>query len=84
VDPIEVIDQITSRNDLAHYLRTLAERARTEPNRFENQTLSAYLDAAGAWLEDAEGFYLNRGEPVPETPTWSFLAAVFAAAAIYE
>jgi hypothetical protein len=31
-----------------------------------------------------EGYFSNRGEQIPEEPSWSLIATIFAAAAVYE
>lgn len=80
LDPWEV----ESRSDLATFLEQLAERARSSPQSIPNLELSFYLSGAAGWTSDMHGYFLNRGESVPDEPTWALVAAVFAAAAVYE
>lgn len=54
-----------------------------EPADWENVTVPRYLGALAAWLEDADGYYANRGVPVPWNG-WEVLADAVRAAAVYE
>jgi hypothetical protein len=51
---------------------------------WENETLDRYLEALAAWLADSPGYFANRGEAVPEEPSWMLIANMLAAARTYE
>jgi hypothetical protein len=42
------------------------------------------MDAMAAWVRDTPGYFINRGEPVPEEPSWSLFAQIILAATAYE
>ena len=47
-------------------------------------TLADYLEAMAAWIQDAEGYYRNSGQPVPQQPSWHNFAEILSAAKVYE
>lgn len=57
---------------------------RTHPTAWENPTLERFLDALAARLEALPTLYLNRGEQLPDQPTWKLLAETLVAASGYE
>lgn len=75
---------VRSREDLAQFVRGLAEDLRQRPEAWENADLGPFLEAMSAWIEDMDGYYRNRGEAVPVQPQWSTLAEVLAAVRVYE
>ena len=51
----------------------------------ENDTVYTYVQAAAAWLRDADGFYTNIGESRDTGEAdWQLFADLFAAALVYE
>ena len=90
MDPAEAISQVSSREDLARFVRRLladheaseaAERMSPSPPHgpaaggWENPTLPEFLEALAAYLEDAR---------LPAQPSWQTVAELLAAAKIYE
>jgi hypothetical protein len=80
----EQVDEIRSRNDFTAFARALLKNLREHPEQWENNDLISYLDALSAWVEDMDGYYINRGEPVPEVSNWRVLGQMLLAARIYE
>jgi hypothetical protein len=80
----ERLQQIRTRADLSEFIRTLALNLREQPDAWENRDLSSFLEALSAWTTDMDGFFKNRGEPVPEEPAWSTFARMLFAAKVYE
>jgi hypothetical protein len=78
------VDSIKTRKDLAAFVHELLHHLRMNPGEWENQTLESYLEALAAWVEDCDGFYANRGETVPQDPSWKFLGEALLAAKVYE
>jgi hypothetical protein len=76
--------RIRSREDLVALLQTLVRELREDPEGWENRDLAAYLSAMAAWVDDMEGFYKNRGEPMPDQPSWNTLGQILLAARVYE
>lgn len=72
------------RAELAGFLDQLADSLLEEPERWENDTLESFLRGWSAWLVDMDGYFLNRGEPVPDTPSWQLIAQMLLAARVYE
>ncbi|WP_431784792.1 DUF7660 family protein [Streptomyces chumphonensis] len=83
--PDATLNEIQSREDLAHFLTALAERVRDGSLVVENATTDSFMDSAGRWTRSMDGFFKNvMKEPVPETPDWAMIAAIFRAALVYE
>jgi hypothetical protein len=78
------IDEVKTRADLAAYVRALAAELRSGEKSWENANLQSFLDALAAWTMDMEGLYENRGEAVPEQPSWKLVAELLRAATLYE
>lgn len=73
-----------TREQLVAFLDQLADSFLKEPERWENADLESLLRAWSAWLEDMDGFFLNRGESVPSEPSWQLVAQMLLAARVYE
>lgn len=76
--------EVATREDLVVLPGELASNLRRSPEAFPNAELAAYLDGASGWVNDMEGYFLNRGEAVPIEPSWALVASIFVAAANYE
>lgn len=75
---------MSGRDRLVSVLEELAAEAKSgRIEKWENDTLSTYLEALAAWLRVYEQAYVNTGRPVP-TDVWEVLAAALRAATIYE
>jgi hypothetical protein len=77
-------EEVRSRRELAEFLEDLHRRVRESPQSIPNFKLADFLSGAAGWVDDLEGYFQNVSQPVPEQPTWSLIASIFAAAAIYE
>jgi hypothetical protein len=75
---------IKTRSELVALLHELLHNLQTTPGEWENRSLEDYLEALAAWVEDCDGYYANRGEKVPQDPSWRFLGEALLAAKIYE
>ncbi|MFE4829928.1 hypothetical protein [Streptomyces sp. NPDC056672] len=75
---------VTTRADLVSYIRQLSQEAGVTSSSWENQSLDRYLEALSSWTNDMDGYFINRGEPVPDTPDWSLIASMLRAACFYE
>lgn len=80
----EQAERVESMQDLVLVLRLLLADLEKNPSSWENMTLSTYLEALSAWINDSAGFFENRGEEVPNVPNWRLLATALVAAARYE
>ena len=77
-------DTISSRQDLSKFIAEMRRRLETNPGEWENVDLAAFLEAMAAWVDDMDGYYANRGEPMPDPPTWSTFGEILLAATVYE
>jgi hypothetical protein len=75
---------VATRSDLAEFLRELERLVEREPYSIENITLASFLEAASAWVDDMDGWFMNQNKPVPDQPSWSLVAQIFNTALIYE
>ena len=78
------VESVRNRQDLARFVGSLANDARTSLDTWENPTLDAYLEALSAWINDMPGYFHNRRKETPDEPSWSLIAAMLYAAKIYE
>lgn len=76
--------QIDTRADLTAFLGQLRADLAANEATWENAELPRFLEALEAWTADMPGYFLNRGEPVPEQPSWSLIASLLLAAKSYE
>jgi hypothetical protein len=82
--PDPEVEAIRSREDLAEFLVRLSTKVREGTFPMENTASPDLVNAAGRWVRAMDGFFMNRGEEVPEVPDWAMIAAVFCAALMYE
>ena len=76
--------EVKTREDFVDYCHQLARSLRDDKRVFENADLVSFIDALGAWTEDMDGFYSNRGEAVPVQLSWEVMADMVSAALVYE
>jgi len=81
---MEQVKKIKTRDDFVVFMQNLLRDLRECPERWENANLEAYLEAIAAWVQEMDGYYLNRGEHVPKHLTWRDLGEILLAARIYE
>lgn len=48
----EKIEKINNKTDLINFLNYLAQDFEKNSSQWQNQTVSAYLEAIAAWIED--------------------------------
>ena len=77
-------ERVASREDLVSFLAELRRDLHENRGAWENDNLDAYLEALQAVFTDWNGRFVNRGEPVPDTPTWKLIAEALLSAAVYE
>ena len=77
-------EAITSKADFVNFVRSLKESFKEDPYSWQNDTLESFLGALEGFADDIDGYYLNRGENLPEKPTWRMFAEILDAARIYD
>jgi hypothetical protein len=81
---ISQADGIESREDLRGFTVAPRDDLLQNPGTWENPTLEGFLSALAAWTTDMDGYFRNRGQQVPEQPTWSLLGKMLCASKVYE
>lgn len=84
MDLDDICEEIRSREDLAAFVDELSSDLEQKPGEWENRDLASYLDALARCVQDMDGWYKNRGEAVPDQPTWKMLAEILLGAKVYE
>lgn len=84
MEPEKHADAPMTRAQIAGFVDQLADSLAAEPDAWDNNTLDLFLRGLAGWLGDMDGYFRNRGEPVPESPSWQLVAAALLAARIYE
>lgn len=80
----EQAEAISTRDELVAFIRRLRTDFGATGEDWENADLPRYLEALEAWANDLPGYFGNRGEPIPEEPSWSLIAQLLLAAKYYE
>jgi hypothetical protein len=75
---------VRSRSDLVRFLANLSAEVEGGRVTVEPASIADLLDGATRWVADMDGFFLNRGEEPPSSPTSELIAMVFAASLVYE
>lgn len=78
------VSRISSREDFVAFVRALRADLEAAPGEWENDTLERFLEAVAAWTHDMDGYFRNRGEPVPKQPDWRTFGQILIAAKHYE
>ena len=74
---IALMLDVSDKGSLARFLKALADDQENNLDEWQNISLTDYLRAIAAWIDDASGEYL------PDTD-WNSIAKVFYAGKIYE
>jgi hypothetical protein len=80
----DLADKVSTREDFAAFVQALVADYQRHQQVWENRDLPSFLEALGVWAADLDGFYQNRGETVPDQPSWKLLAQMLLAARVYE
>lgn len=78
------IPNIRSKEDLASFVGALRKDLEANRDEWENPTLEDFLEAMEAWIGSMDQFYVNKGQPVSQAPTWEMFAHILHASKIYE
>ena len=78
------IENISTREDLADYIKCLELESVAVDCDWENIQLDRYLEAMSGWVSDMDGFYKNAGLNMQDEPMWRIFARMLTAAAYYE
>jgi hypothetical protein len=70
----ELYKSIRTRQDFVLFVRALIDDLRENPDSWEHRDLEGFLEALGAWVNDA----------APEQADWKLIAAMLLGASAYE
>jgi hypothetical protein len=78
------VTQVNGRLDVARIIESMLSDLLAHPDEWENPTLDRFLEALAASLRGLPGLYANRGEQLPEDPSWKIFAEALVMATGYE
>jgi len=78
------LNQVATHTDVAAIVEQMLADLRAHPTAWENHTLDRFLDALARSLRGLDGLYLNRGQHLPDPPTWKLLTEALIMASGYE
>jgi hypothetical protein len=84
LDLYNKLENISSREDLAIFVRSIVDDYLAHKNDWENTTIDKYLEALAAVIEGIESGYQNTGKKLPDRPNWKFFGEILLAATAYE
>ena len=79
---IEIIEKIGNKTDFIHFLNLLSKDFEENPQEWENQTISKFLEQMASWVEDYSTCPLNNIEW--ESIDFKVLAQIIYMGKIYE
>ena len=82
--PAEILDQVSSPEDLAKFIKALKSNLAESPDQWENLTLPHYLEAMSAWLKAASNPHSQAHDALSDGPSWRTFAKILWAASAYE
>lgn len=80
----DLLDHVHDHRDLARVVEVMRADLLAHPNEWENHTLERYLEGLAALVDDLDGLLANRGEEMPERPSWALIAELLTGASGYE
>ncbi|MEY2241947.1 hypothetical protein AB8A21_03145 [Streptomyces sp. BF23-18] len=83
-EPLWRNERVPDREALSGFLRRLRQDFEANGDQWENRTLGSFLEALGAWVGDAPGWYANHDQELPAGGDWTFMARALSAARSYE
>ncbi len=84
MDINEIVASVNSREEFISFLDAFLNDLRRNPTEWENSTLDSYLEAMKAWVEDSDGYYSDKGQTLPQAPSWRTIAEILISSKYYE
>lgn len=78
------VEKIRTRQDFISFLRSLKRDYSENISSWENKDIETFLEAMASWVEDMDGFYINKGLRMPEKPDWKVFADILMGGKLYE
>lgn len=77
--------KITDRTSFIQFLELFHKDLTDNPHKWENTSLSGFLEAMVRYTEDIDGYYLNTKQDIdPYTASWQVFADILKGASMYE
>jgi hypothetical protein len=78
------VSNVASREDVVGVIHAMVNDLRKHRDDWSNASLETYLDALATSIEDMDQGYADRGEVVPDQPSWKLIAELLVTASRYE
>jgi hypothetical protein len=75
---------VDSREDAVGVVLAMLNDLRKNPDAWQNASLPDFLEALAAAVEDLDQTYADRGELLPDQPSWRLVAELLVRASGYE
>jgi hypothetical protein len=75
---------VTTRDELVQFIRAMHLESEADPECWDNNRLTIFLEALSAWTDDMDGYFKNTGQSAPDGPSWGLFAQMLMAATVYE
>ena len=83
--PAEVdTKEIATREEAVGVIMAMLNDLRKHRDDWQNASLEDFLEALAASMEDLDQTYAERGEKLPDQPTWQMVANLLVAASGHE
>jgi hypothetical protein len=80
----EDTSKVRSKEELIAFLELVLRDHAQNGKEWENRDIPSFIGALQSWLEDSDGYYVNRKEDAGAISPWRRIADALAAARIYE
>lgn len=77
--------KVQDKKTFIKFLNLLHQDYLENPNSWENNNISTFLEAMISYTEDIDGYYKNTNQDINlEKPTWQVFADILKGSSIYE
>ena len=84
MDDPDGTEHVESRADFVRYAAALADQIEAGEWGRLQRSPEELLRASSRWVADMDGYFRNRDEDVPATPSWRLFAQIITAALTYD
>ena len=78
------INALQTKDDFVSFVRALKADLIEDKESWTNRDLEHFLEGMASWVEDMDGYYQNRNQPISQQLEWKTFALVLMGAKIYE
>jgi hypothetical protein len=75
---------VDTRDDAIGVVMAMLNDLRKNPDAWQNASLPDFLESFAAAMEDLDQVYAERGEVLPDQPSWRLVAELLVAASGHE